>query len=59
MDDNVVEVNVLIGNLRNMAVDMGSEIDTQNQLLTRIGSKAQSNQTRVEAANSRANKLLK
>ncbi|KAL3311079.1 Synaptosomal-associated protein 25, partial [Cichlidogyrus casuarinus] len=36
MDQNMQEVSGMIGNLRNMAIDMGSEINQQNQLIDRI-----------------------
>jgi hypothetical protein len=48
----------MIGNLRNMAVDMGTEIEGQNRLLDRVNQKAESNTARVNQANQRANKLL-
>ena len=48
----------MVGNLRNMAIDMSTEVSNQNRQLDRIGDKAQSNEVRVESANKRANKLL-
>lgn len=36
MENNMEEVSNMVGNLRNMAVDMGSEISNQNQQLDRI-----------------------
>lgn len=36
MENNMEEVSNMIGNLRNMAIDMGSEINNQNQQLDRI-----------------------
>lgn len=36
MDNNLQEVSGMIGNLRNMAVDMGSEINQQNVQIDRI-----------------------
>lgn len=59
MEDNMQQVNTMIGNLRNMAIDMGSEMENQNRQLDRINLKAESNKTRVTAANQRATKLLK
>jgi hypothetical protein len=32
MDENLVQVSSMIGNLRNMAIDMGNEIENQNNL---------------------------
>ncbi|KAJ8309374.1 hypothetical protein KUTeg_014248 [Tegillarca granosa] len=39
MENNLVEVSGMIGNLRNMAVDMGNEIESQNRQVDRISSK--------------------
>lgn len=36
MDQNLVEVNGVIGNLRNMAIDMGAEISQQTKQINRI-----------------------
>ena len=39
MEENMQEVNTMIGNLRNMAIDMGSEIGAQNAQIGRINQK--------------------
>ena len=39
MEQNLVEVSGMIGNLRNMAVDMGNEIGSQNRTVDRINQK--------------------
>jgi synaptosomal-associated protein 25 len=39
MDENLVQVSSMIGNLRNMAIDMGTEIENQNQLIDRVQKK--------------------
>lgn len=39
MDENLVQVSSMIGNLRNMAIDMGTEIENQNQLIGRVQKK--------------------
>ncbi|KAG9509159.1 Synaptosomal-associated protein 25, partial [Fragariocoptes setiger] len=59
MEDNMGQVGNMLGNLRNMALDMGNEISQQNAQLNRIVQKGESNQTRIEVANTRAGKLLK
>lgn len=59
MEENMQQVNTMIGNLKNMAIDMGSEIESQNQQLNRVNQKATSNESRIMAANQRATKLLK
>jgi len=35
----MTQVSTMIGNLRNMAIDMGSEIENQNRQLDRINAK--------------------
>ena len=39
MEQNMGEVSNMLGNLRNMAVDMGNEIGSQNTQLDRINQK--------------------
>jgi len=39
MEDNMTQVSSMIGNLRNMAIDMGTEIEGQNAQLDQINSK--------------------
>lgn len=39
MEENMGQVNTMIGNLRNMAVDMGSELENQNRQVDRINRK--------------------
>ncbi|KAH9284256.1 Synaptosomal-associated protein 25 [Echinococcus granulosus] len=59
MDQNMQEVAGMIGNLRNMAIDMGSEITQQNTQVERIHLKAKANADRIKKANEQASKLLK
>jgi len=59
MEGNMGEVSTMIGNLRNMAIDMGSEIENQNNQLDRINAKGESNENRISIANQRAGQLLK
>jgi len=59
MENNMGEVSTMIGNLRNMAIDMGSEIENQNNQLDRINAKGESNENRISIANQRAGQLLK
>uniref|UniRef100_A0A915JWL6 t-SNARE coiled-coil homology domain-containing protein n=1 Tax=Romanomermis culicivorax TaxID=13658 RepID=A0A915JWL6_ROMCU len=58
MDENVMQVSSMVGNLRNMAIDMGTEIGNQNRQLDRINMKTESNQGRVGAAQARTTKLI-
>ncbi|XP_031327552.1 synaptosomal-associated protein 25 isoform X4 [Photinus pyralis] len=59
MEENMGQVNTMIGNLRNMAIDMGSELENQNRQIDRINLKGESNKMRIEVANQRAHNLLK
>ncbi|XP_039993099.1 synaptosomal-associated protein 23-like isoform X2 [Xiphias gladius] len=59
MEENLDAVGSIIGNLKTMALDMGSEMDKQNKQIDRITEKADMNKVRVDEANQRANKLIK
>jgi hypothetical protein len=39
MEENMGQVNTMVGNLRNMALDMGSELENQNRQIDRINRK--------------------
>lgn len=39
MDENLGQVNTMVSNLRNMALDMGSELENQNQQIEKISIK--------------------
>ena len=39
MEENMQQVGSVLGNLKNMAADMGQEIDRQNKQLDKIGAK--------------------
>lgn len=58
MDENVQQVATMVGNLRNMAIDMSTEVSNQNRQLSRIQEKALSNESRVDSANKRTSKLI-
>ena len=59
MEENMQAVGSILGNLKNMAQDMGNEITEQNKQLVRIESKTEGQTITVENANVRAQKLLK
>merc|ERR1712203_203211 len=59
MEENMEQVSAMIGNLRNMANDMGGELENQNTQLDRINMKASSDITRVKMANDKAAALMK
>ncbi|XP_069806263.1 synaptosomal-associated protein 23 isoform X2 [Dendropsophus ebraccatus] len=58
MDENLQQVGNMLGNLKNMALDMGNEIDNQNKVIDRINEKAITNKDRIDEANKRAKKLI-
>ncbi|XP_032637401.1 synaptosomal-associated protein 23 [Chelonoidis abingdonii] len=58
MDENLTQVGNILGNLKNLALDMGNEIDSQNKRIDRINEKADTNKDRIEQANARAKKLI-
>ena len=39
MDENIQQVSTMVGNLRNMAIDMSTEVSNQNRQLDRIHEK--------------------
>ena len=49
----------MVGNLRNMANDMGGEVSRQNEQLDWINKKAESDKMRVKMANDKAQALIK
>ncbi|KAK7870001.1 hypothetical protein R5R35_011969 [Gryllus longicercus] len=59
MEENMGQVSNMIGTLRNMALDMGSELENQNKQLDRVNRKGESNEARIANANQRAHNLLK
>ena len=59
MEENMGDIAGLVGNLKNMAVDMGTEIDAQNRQLDRINDKGESLTARVETADKRAKNILR
>nr|XP_060616958.1 synaptosomal-associated protein 23 [Anolis sagrei ordinatus] len=58
MDENLTQVGNILGNLKNMALDMGNEIDSQNKQIDRINEKAETNKDRIEQANVKAKRLI-
>ncbi|XP_023698934.1 synaptosomal-associated protein 23-like [Paramormyrops kingsleyae] len=59
MEENLGYVGDIVGNLKNMALDMGTELDKQNKQIDRINEKAEVTNARVQDADKRANNLLK
>jgi len=59
MNETLGDVSNMVANLRNMAIDMGSEITDQNSQLDRINLMADENVGRITDANQKTGKLLK
>lgn len=59
MEENLLCVSGILGNLRDMAIDMGSEIEYQNRQIDRINYKTQSNESRILMANQELKKSLR
>uniref|UniRef100_K7G3Z2 Synaptosomal-associated protein n=1 Tax=Pelodiscus sinensis TaxID=13735 RepID=K7G3Z2_PELSI len=59
MEENLVQVGSILGNLRSMALDVGNEIDIQNKQVDKIMEKVTVNEDRIQEANTRAKKILK
>ena len=58
MEENLTQVGDILGSLKNMALDMGNEIEAQNRQIERITEKADTNKDRIDNANARAKKLI-
>lgn len=59
MDENLQLVGSYLGNLKNMALDMGDTIQNQNKTIERIADKSDAGINRVDAANKEAKDILK
>jgi len=59
MEDNMQSVSNVLGNLKNMAADMGGELERQNKQLDKIDIKASGADVKINSANKRTEKLLK
>merc|ERR1712131_177943 len=58
MEQNLGQVSNILSGLKNMALDMGDTIESQNTQIDRINDKAEQNELRVAAANERSEKIL-
>ncbi|KAI1278475.1 Synaptosomal-associated protein 25 [Halotydeus destructor] len=59
MGENMEQVNAIVGNLRNMALDMGQEIRAQNSQMKKMAGEADFCVDRISEANQRSAKLLR
>ncbi|XP_059641855.1 SNAP25 homologous protein SNAP33-like [Cornus florida] len=57
-DDSLSDLSNILGELKNMAVDMGSEIERQNKALDPLGDDVDELNHRVKGANQRTRRLL-
>ncbi|KAF2294999.1 hypothetical protein P3X46_017241 [Hevea brasiliensis] len=57
-DDALSDLSNILGDLKGMAFDMGSEIDRQNKALDHLGDDVDELNSRVKGANQRARRLL-
>ncbi|XAR65256.1 hypothetical protein NMG60_11009310 [Bertholletia excelsa] len=58
-DEGLDELSSILGDLKGMAVDMGTELDKQNKALDHLSEDVDELNARVKGANQRARKLLK
>jgi hypothetical protein len=59
MDDNLQLVSSYLGNLKNIALDMGDTITTQTKQIDRIAVKSEAGVERVDIANKRTQQLIR
>uniref|UniRef100_A0A8D0CG12 Synaptosomal-associated protein n=1 Tax=Salvator merianae TaxID=96440 RepID=A0A8D0CG12_SALMN len=59
IEQNLIQVDSMLSNLRSMAVDMSNEIDVQSKQVDSIKEKANANVVRINAANKETSKILK
>jgi hypothetical protein len=59
MDDNLQLVSSYLGNLKNIALDMGDTITNHNQQIDRIADKTEDGIERVKFADERAQNILR
>ncbi|XP_023568339.1 synaptosomal-associated protein 23 [Octodon degus] len=58
MEENLTQVGNILGNLKNMALDMGNEIEAQNRQIESITKKVDTSKDRIDVANTKAKKLI-
>ncbi|GLH00528.1 Synaptosomal-associated protein 25 [Gryllus bimaculatus] len=59
MEENMEQVAAMVGNMRNMALDIGNSLQSQEALLNRITRKAEVNERNVAEAVEKAHALMK
>ena len=58
MEQNLSEVSNAVGCLRDMAVQIGNQVNSHNRQLDRIQAKTEANAVSVKEAEARASKLI-
>ncbi|XP_014831171.1 PREDICTED: synaptosomal-associated protein 25-like isoform X1 [Poecilia mexicana] len=59
MEENLAHVGSIMGNLKSMALDIGNELESQKDQIDRIREAANLNVSRIDAANQKANNLMR
>lgn len=59
LDENLSEIDLGLGRLKNLAMDLGSEIDVQNQQIDRITTKAERSEDTLQYQNRQMKRILK
>ncbi|XP_043975712.1 synaptosomal-associated protein 25-like [Gambusia affinis] len=59
MEENLAHVGSIMGNLKSMALDIGNELESQKDQIHRITEAANVNVSRINAANQKANNLMR
>ena len=57
MEENIGQLSSGLNNLKQMAMDMGNEVSSQNAQLSRVANKAKVLDSRLTTANQRADDL--
>ena len=59
MEENLGAVGDITAQLKHMALDMGEELDRQNEQIGRMSNKAEANRDRIQNADQQAGNILK
>ncbi|XP_008400213.1 synaptosomal-associated protein 25-like [Poecilia reticulata] len=59
MEENLAHVGSIVGNLKSMALDISNELESQKDQIDRIQEAANLNVSRIDAANQKANNLMR
>ena len=59
MEENLGAVGDITAQLKHMALDMGEELDRQNEQIGRMSNKSEANRDRIQNADQQAGNILK